>query len=198
MILIKHTEGPWAQLPVIRLQVLRVLSPSASVGPFAAVEQIPYTKCPHLFYFATSPISLPFPGVGWGSRMGLQPLGTAFVSSQRWWMPANFIPTGTRASDSTKMLPPPWGYQGIAGPGIIFPVILSGWESICASRRRGECVCFCTGLVPRTNFLLAQREKKKLGAFPLILEEYAWFLEMGATLGEQLLLSARRKPPEIL
>lgn len=99
-------------------ELCTVLSPSASMRLFAAVEQIPHTKCPHLFYFATSP--LPLPSVGWSLRIGLQPPGMAFASLQRWWMLPKFIPTGTRASDSTRMLPPHWGYQGIAAPGVIF------------------------------------------------------------------------------
>lgn len=52
--------------------------------------------------------------------MGLQPLGMAFASLQRWWMLPKFIPAGTRASDPARTLPPHWGYRGIAAPGVIF------------------------------------------------------------------------------
>lgn len=51
------------------------------------------------------------------------------------------------------------------------------------------------GLFPG-KFPLGTKGKEKVRGFPWILEEYARFLEIGATLGERLLISARRKPPK--
>lgn len=128
--------------------------------------------------------------------MGLQLLGTAFTSLQRWWILPKFIPTGTRASDSTRMLLPHWGYQGIAGPGVIF-LANSEWvgKHLCFSEERTACL-FVHGPCSQDRFPLGTKGKEKLGGFPSILEEYACFLEIGATLGEQLLLSARGKLPK--
>lgn len=99
--------------------------------------------------------------------MDLQLGKMAFASLQRWWMLSKHVPNGVCASDPARMLLPCWCYQGIAGRGDGFWLILSGWKSTCASWRRGQCVCLSTGLIPRRNFLLARRENKKLGGFPL-------------------------------
>lgn len=79
-----------------------------------------------LSYFATLPIPFLSLSMGWSSGLGLQPGETAFASSQRWWMLSKHIPARARASDPAGMLPPHWGYQGIAGPGDGLRLILSG------------------------------------------------------------------------
>lgn len=94
--------------------------------------------------------------------MGWQPGEMAFASLQGWWKLLKRIP-----DDLARMLQPPWGYQGITGLGNVFWLIPSGWKSACASRTRGRRVCLRTGLVPRRNFVLARRENKKSGVFPL-------------------------------
>lgn len=108
------------------------------------------------------------------------------------------VPDGACASDLARMLPPRWGYQGIAGPGDGFWLILSGWKSTCASQRRGQRVCLCKGLVHRRNFLLAQRENKKLGVFPSILEENPCFPGNRSHLGKTAAAFSQKKSPNSL
>lgn len=126
--------------------------------------------------------------------MGLRLLGMAFISLQGWWMLSKFIPIGTRVSDSNRMLPPHLDYQGIASPGVIF---LANFEwvgkHLCFSEERTVCL-FARRACSQDKFPLGT--KKNLGVFPSILEEYSCFLKICATLGKQLLLSARRKPPK--
>lgn len=99
--------------------------------------------------------------------MGLQPPGMAFANLQRWWMLPKFIPIGTCASDSTRMLPPRWAYQGITGPGVIF---LSNFEGVgkhlCFSKERTVCL-FVRRTRSQDNFPLGTKGKEKVRGFPL-------------------------------
>lgn len=150
------------------------------------------------FYFATPPIPLPFPSVGWSSRIGLQTLEMAFASLQRWWMLAKFIPTGTRASDSARMLPPHWGYQGIAGPGVIF---LADFECVgkhlCFPEERAACL-FAHRACSQDKFPLGTKGKEKLGAFPSILQEYTRFRGNWRHLRKTAAAFRQKKTPQIL
>lgn len=100
-------------------ELCTVLSPNGGAWLFAAVEQISYTKYPPFIFCHTSH-PLPFPKRGLelevgcaAGRNGLRQLAEVADAFE------------TRASDPAGMLPPCWGYQGIAGPGEDFWLILA-------------------------------------------------------------------------
>lgn len=113
-------------------------------------------------------------------------------------MLAKFIPTGTRASDSARMLPPYWGYQGIAGPGVIF---LADFECVgkhlCFPEERAACL-FAHRACSQDKFPLGTKGKEKLGAFPSILQEYARFRGNWRHLRKTAAAFRQKKSPQIL
>lgn len=137
-------KGLWAQLSFMRtLGVMSCAQFSALMPESGCLQMWNGFPTPTILlsYFATPPIPFPFPSLGWTSRVDLQSGKMAFASLQRWGMLSKHVPDGVCASDPARMLLPCWGYQGTAGPGDGFWLILSGWKSTCASWRRGQRVC---------------------------------------------------------